>query len=218
VPVLLTAADEMDRMYRYQRYIYDLTRKYYLLGRDGLIDRLQPGVGGRVLEIGCGTGRNLILAARRYPDARFFGVDVSAEMLASARYAISRARLVADVRVAQADATALRASALFGEAELERVFISYSLSMIPAWRAVLDTALSLLAPGGELHIVDFGGQERLPAWFRDALRRWLALFHVMPCDELQTALTDRATRVNASLSVTRPYGGYAQYALVKMPG
>ena len=27
----------MDGVYRYQRHIYDLTRKYYLLGRDGLI-------------------------------------------------------------------------------------------------------------------------------------------------------------------------------------
>jgi S-adenosylmethionine-diacylgycerolhomoserine-N-methlytransferase len=43
---------------------------------------------------------------------------------------------------------------------------------------VIDVALSLLAPGGELHIVDFGGQKRLPGVFRALLRRWLALFHV----------------------------------------
>ncbi|MDH4412604.1 MAG: SAM-dependent methyltransferase, partial [Rhizobium sp.] len=30
-------ADRMDRMYRYQRHIYDLSRKYYLLGRDHMI-------------------------------------------------------------------------------------------------------------------------------------------------------------------------------------
>lgn len=32
----------MDRMYRYQRYIYDFTRKYYLFGRDTLIRDLNP--------------------------------------------------------------------------------------------------------------------------------------------------------------------------------
>ena len=67
-------ADEaalMDRIYRRQRYVYDLTRKYYLLGRDELIDRLAPPADGRVLEIGCGTARNLIAAARRWPQARF---------------------------------------------------------------------------------------------------------------------------------------------------
>jgi S-adenosylmethionine-diacylgycerolhomoserine-N-methlytransferase len=79
------AAQHMDAIYRYQRYIYDATRKYYLLGRDRLIDELAPPPGGSVLEIACGTGRNLIKGARRYPDARFFGFDISAAMLDTAQ-------------------------------------------------------------------------------------------------------------------------------------
>ena len=55
------------RIYRYQRYIYDASRKYYLLGRDRLLDELGPPPGAAVLEIACGTGRNLIKAAQRYP-------------------------------------------------------------------------------------------------------------------------------------------------------
>ncbi|TIM21480.1 MAG: SAM-dependent methyltransferase, partial [Mesorhizobium sp.] len=55
-------AELMDGVYRWQRHIYDLTRKYYLLGRDRLIDGLDVPVGGTVLELGCGTGRNIILA------------------------------------------------------------------------------------------------------------------------------------------------------------
>ena len=70
----------MDAIYRGQRHIYDITRKYYLLGRDRVIDDLAPPPGGSVLEVGCGTARNLITAARRWPDARFlrnrhFGSD-----------------------------------------------------------------------------------------------------------------------------------------------
>ena len=42
------AARHMDRIYRYQRYIYDLTRKYYLLGRDRLIAGLNVPEGGSV--------------------------------------------------------------------------------------------------------------------------------------------------------------------------
>ena len=71
------ATSAMDGMYRYQRHIYDLTRKYYLLGRDRMIARLAPHAGDAVLEIGCGTGRNLIVAASTFPQARLFGVDVS---------------------------------------------------------------------------------------------------------------------------------------------
>ena len=52
--------------------------------------------------------------------------------------------------------------------------------MIPAWRETIAHALDLLAPGGSLHIVDFGDQAGLPAWFRELLAKWLELFHVRP--------------------------------------
>ena len=62
------AAGRMDAIYRGQRHIYDLTRKYYLLGGDGLIHDLAPPAGGSILEVGCGTARNLIAAAREMDD------------------------------------------------------------------------------------------------------------------------------------------------------
>ena len=81
----IAAAALMDRLYRRQRHFYDVTRKYYLLGRDRLIEGLAPPPGSRVLEIGCGTARNLVAAAQAWPDAQFYGIDISAEMLATAR-------------------------------------------------------------------------------------------------------------------------------------
>ncbi len=53
-------AERMDRHYRYQRFIYDLTRTHYLIGRKHLIADLNPAPGQTVLEIGCGTAWNLI--------------------------------------------------------------------------------------------------------------------------------------------------------------
>jgi S-adenosylmethionine-diacylgycerolhomoserine-N-methlytransferase len=206
----------MNRIYRRQRHIYDVTRKYFLLGRDLLITRLAPEGAACVLEIGCGTGRNLILAAQRYPAARFFGIDVSTEMLTSAIEAIARAGLSSRIHVAHADATAFDPGRLFGKTQFDRVFISYSLSMIPAWRAVLDSAIARLAPGGELHIVDFGGQEGLPRWFRSVLRRWLALFHVTPRDDFEQMLAG-TDRLGATFVIERPYRDYAQYARISMP-
>src|ERR1700759_4534130 len=105
--------DPMNRMYRRQRHIYDGTRRYYLLGRDQLIADLRPKAGASVLEIGCGTGRNLVLAARRHPEARFFGIDVSTEMLTSAIAAISRRGLDGQIRVAHGDGTAFDPKTLF---------------------------------------------------------------------------------------------------------
>jgi S-adenosylmethionine-diacylgycerolhomoserine-N-methlytransferase len=59
-----STAGRMDAIYRGQRHIYDLTRRYYLLGRDMLIRDLAPPAGGSVLEVGCGKARNLIAVAR----------------------------------------------------------------------------------------------------------------------------------------------------------
>jgi S-adenosylmethionine-diacylgycerolhomoserine-N-methlytransferase len=226
-PLTGTAASTalMNRIYRRQRHIYDLTRRFFLLGRNRLIADLAPGPGDAVLEIGCGTGRNLILAARRYPQAQFFGIDVSTHMLTSAIEAIERAGLESRVRVAHADATAFHPRLVFGKQRFERIMISYSLSMIPGWQGVLDVALSLLAKGGRLAIVDFGRQERLPATFRALLRAWLALFHVKPADSLEAELAARAandTRPGAGssariakLTVERPCRGYVIYAVVE---
>ena len=69
-------ARTMDDVYRYQRYIYDLTRKYYLFGRDTLLRSLDIPDGARVLEIGCGTGRNLVVAARVPTRRRCFMVSI----------------------------------------------------------------------------------------------------------------------------------------------
>jgi S-adenosylmethionine-diacylgycerolhomoserine-N-methlytransferase len=211
------ATRRMNRMYRRQRHIYNATRRYYLLGRDRLIAGLRPEAGASVLEIGCGTGRNLVLAARLHRKARFFGIDVSTEMLTSAISAISRCGLTDRIRVAHGDGTAFNPERLFGIRSFDQVLISYSLSMIPDWHRVLHAAVSHLKPGGRLHIVDFGDQGRLPAIARALLRRWLALFDVTPRDDLEGVLSDIAETTGADLKFERPFRGYAQYAVLTLP-
>lgn len=205
-------AELMDGVYRWQRHIYDLTRKYYLLGRDRLIAELDAPAGGTVLELGCGTGRNIILAARRYPEARFFGLDISAEMLETAQAAIARAGLSGRVTLARADATAFDAGALFGQPAFDRVFVSYSLSMIPGWEKTVAEGLAVLAPGGSLHVVDFGQQEGLPRWFRALLRGWLRKFHVEPRASLRDVLESESQRTGATFRFRTLYRGYAWLA------
>jgi S-adenosylmethionine-diacylgycerolhomoserine-N-methlytransferase len=211
----LAAASAMDRMYRRQRHIYDATRKFYLLGRDALIDRLAPPAGSALLEIGCGTGRNLILAARRHPDVRLFGVDISEEMLATARANVSRAGLSRRVFVARGDAAGFDPAALFGVETFDRVFISYALSMIPPWREAVAGACGLLTSDGSLHIVDFGDQAALPATFRAGLRSWLKLFNVHPRLSMETELGVFAATRGLRLSFQPLYRRYAFLAELK---
>jgi S-adenosylmethionine-diacylgycerolhomoserine-N-methlytransferase len=210
------ATSRMNRMYRRQRYIYDGTRRYYLLGRDQLISGLKPAPGANVLEIGCGTGRNLVQAARLYPDARFFGIDVSTEMLTSAISAISRRGMTGRIRVAHGEGTAFDPQLLFGIPSFDHVMISYSLSMIPDWRSVLHAAARRLTQGGRLHVVDFGNQERLPDIARALLLRWLAIFDVTPRDDLENVLAAMTKSSGADLAFERPFRGYAQYAVLTL--
>jgi S-adenosylmethionine-diacylgycerolhomoserine-N-methlytransferase len=176
----------MDGIYRYQRHIYDATRKYYLLGRDEMIAGLNMAPRQSLMEIGCGTGRNLALAARRFPGIRLYGLDISAEMLASASKTLTLLGQGEPV-LELGDAARFRA-ADFGVEGFDRIMISYALSMIPEWEKTIEAALLALKPGGSLHIADFGQQRRLPAWFRTMLQAWLARFHVTPRAGLESSL------------------------------
>jgi S-adenosylmethionine-diacylgycerolhomoserine-N-methlytransferase len=211
------AAQLMDRMYRRQRHIYDFSRKYYLLGRDAMIAELAVRPGEAILEIGCGTARNLIKIARAYPDAVCCGLDVSAEMLATARRALAQAELAERIALAQGDAAAFDASSLFGRRYFERIVISYALSMIPSWREALAHAIGTLAPGGSLHIVDFGDQAALPHLFAIALRRWLAAFDVAPRLELKNALAELAAAQGLRWRADDLFRGYAISASIARP-
>ncbi len=197
----------MDGVYRTQRHIYDLTRKYYLLGRDGLIADLAPPPGGSVLEIGCGTGRNLIAVGKAWPKAQLFGVDISEAMLATAHTSMAKAGI--DAALAQGDARDFDAAALFGRTSFDRVFISYALSMIPDWQAALVHAAACVAPGGRLEVVDFGQQDGLPALWRRALFSWLAQFHVAPRAELGSVIGGLAKETGGAGYCRSLYRGYA---------
>ncbi len=212
------AAAEMDAIYRVQRHIYDASRKYYLLGRDGLLEGLVPPPGGTVLEVGCGTGRNLILAAQHYPSARFYGFDVSSAMLETARASVARWGLDHCITLAQADASRFDARAAFGLDGFDRVFVSYALSMIPPWREAVACAFEAVKAGGSLHIVDFGEQSQLPSMFRTGLRAWLRKFSVYPRAELEDALRRLAAETGADLTFARPFRDYACSAVLRKPG
>jgi S-adenosylmethionine-diacylgycerolhomoserine-N-methlytransferase len=197
----------MDSIYRGQRHIYDFTRKYYLFGRDRLIAELDAHPGATVLEMGCGTGRNLAKVAKRWPGVALHGLDLSSEMLKSAG-----ATLRGQATLALGDATDFSAPALFGRSQFDRVILSYALSMIPDWQAAMTQAAGVLAPGGSLHVVDFGDLAGLPAPLRAGLRAWLASFHVTPRIELPEAAAALAAREGLACRTDRGLFGY--YRLV----
>ena len=171
-----------------------------------------------MLEIGCGTARNLTLAAKAYPQAQFFGIDVSEQMLTTARQSIRKQGLADRITVACGDAANFDPVALFGTATFDRVFISYALSMIPPWREALNHGLGFVAPSGSLHIVDFGDFGELPTWFGVGVNKWLGAFSVTPRLDLETELELATARRAMTHRIIKSFRGYAIHAVVVAKG
>jgi S-adenosylmethionine-diacylgycerolhomoserine-N-methlytransferase len=188
----------MDQVYRRQRHVYDLSRKYFLFGRDILVKQLNARPDESVVEIGCGTARNLIGIARTYPGTRLYGLDASEQMLITAREAA--AHLGDRIRLRHGLAEELDAAAFGEPMGFDHAIFSYSLSMIPDWRGALTAAAKAVRAGGRVHIVDFGdlkGMRELP---EAMLRSWLARFHVSPRNDLLRAV-ERANRSDCTLKI-----------------
>lgn len=201
--------EKMDRMYHLQRHFYDFTRKYYLLGRDQLLREMNVKPGETVLEVGCGTGRNLVILAKRHPNAHLFGLDASADMLEMADAKMDSARL-RNITLANALADDFYYVNTFELTDrFDKIFFSYSISMIPSWRESIDNALNNLRPGGELFIVDFYDQKDLPRTFRKMLQNWLKAFHVQFWNDLMPYLGTLETKGLVRLNVTPLYKRYA---------
>jgi S-adenosylmethionine-diacylgycerolhomoserine-N-methlytransferase len=209
----MATTEEMDRMYRWTRHVYDLSRKYYLLGRDRLLREMELQPGDRVLEIGCGTARNLIKLARLRREVRGYGLDVSTEMLATAAKKVRRRGLQDRITLTHCFAEQLDYAKTFGlDGPFDAVFFSYSLSMIPPFREAIDAALRSLKRGGVMYVVDFWDQGKWPGIFRLALKGWLNLFHVHFRPELLEYLQELDQKGVGSLVVKPVVGRYAYLA------
>lgn len=204
-----TAFEKMDRMYRHQRYFYDLTRKYYLLGRDRLLKEMEISDGENVLEVGCGTGRNLAILAKKYPRTNFFGLDASTEMLKTAERKIN-SKYFSNVILKPALADIFSHLDTFDLHDpFDAIFFSYSISMIPTWKESIENALGNLKSGRSVYIVDFYDQKDLPVWFRKVLQGWLRKFHVKYPDKLIPFLKELERKNFGKLQVKSVFKSYS---------
>lgn len=202
-----TQQELMDYIYRYQRHFYDLSRWTFLFGRDRMLDLIDLRGGEKVLEIGCGTARNLIRLAKRHPSLRLYGIDASQEMLKTAR------RRAANYRI-ELFHTLAEEFDYDTHTDFDVVFFSYSLSMIPTWNRVLEDALANLRQGGRLYIVDFWDQKDLPAWIGYLLRKWLDLFHVKFEPKLLERLQELSSDKEINLEIVPILRRYSYIAVV----
>lgn len=156
------------RYYRLHSRIYDATRWSFLFGRNQLMKIIsyhaQPS---RILDIGCGTGDNLLRLCREFPTAEITGLDLSEAMLSEAEKKLKNQGCQVDL-VHRAYDQPLAPAAPF-----DLLVFSYSLSMFnPGWEQAIDCAYLDLERGGLIAVVDF-------QYSRFSLfKGWMALNHV----------------------------------------
>ena len=210
-----TPRESMNAMYKLTRHIYDASRRFYLFGRDHLIDHLNAKPDEHIIEVGCGTARNLIKMAYRYSNSYFYGIDASDEMLKTARQSLLRLQLADKVPVMQGLAQDFDYKKLTGDNQPDKIVFSYVLSMIPDAKGAIDHAMEMLPSGGEIHIVDFCHLKGQPAFFQKILRKWLTLFHVKYDPQLLKYIKSLNNDQKADVKLQSLYKDYAYYAVVE---
>jgi len=126
-------------------------------------------VGGRVLEVGVGTGISLPHYSR---DLKICGIDISEPMLRKAQERVDEYELsnVEGLRVMDAEHLE------FPDASFDVIVAQYVITTVPNPEATLDEFARVLKPGGEIILVSRVGAEAglrrsLEHWFQPAARK-----------------------------------------------
>jgi phosphatidylethanolamine/phosphatidyl-N-methylethanolamine N-methyltransferase len=144
--------------------VYDLVfGAVFERGRDAAIAAAER-VGGRILEVGVGTG----IALPHYSkNSRLCGIDISEQMLRKAQERVTELGLSNVEGLWVMDAEHLT----FPENSFDVVVAQYVVTTAPNPEATLDEFARVLKPGGEIILVSRVGAE---AGMRRALEHWFA--------------------------------------------
>ncbi|OUW77922.1 MAG: SAM-dependent methyltransferase [Saprospirales bacterium TMED214] len=164
-----THEERLESFYSGQARDYDSFRARLLHGRRQLIAKIDFPPDGVWVDMGAGTGENVLLAGKRAESLREIHlVDLSSSLLAIASERLEDAGINI-ARIHLADATRYDAAA----ASVDLVTFSYSLTMIPDWFEAIAVAERILKPGGMIAVTDFYVSRKFsPEEYRQ--HRWLS--------------------------------------------
>ena len=146
----------------------ECSRSFAGIGNPHLIGPLQAGE--TVLDIGCGAGMDLMLAARRIgPNGKAIGIDMTPEMRDRARSAAEILGLD-QVEVVEGDATSLP----LPDASVDVVISNGVLNLVPEKKKAFADIVRILRPGGRLHLADIAVRAPLSEAIRRNIDLWTA--------------------------------------------
>ena len=114
--------------------------------------------GATVLDLGCGSGTDTLIAARRVgPTGKVVGVDFSASMLSRARRAVAESG-VTNVELRESDAERLPAA----DGEIDVAIVNGIFNLNPARQAIFHELARVIKPSGKLFAAELILREPLP--------------------------------------------------------
>ena len=192
----LDTKENLIRHYKKDALIYDFNRRFFLFGRNRLINQI-----GRTLnptsslEIGCGTGVNLIKLNKLFPSSSITGLDVSPEMLNVARTKTS------------GNAKITLINDMFDQhmslPTFDLILCSYTASTVPNLPIFLSAIATHLTNHGHFACVDFFSSNN------GFFERWIS--HSIPIrTHFPEKLLDKFF-VKKQIEVSSAYGGIWKY-------
>ena len=146
----------------------ECSRSFAGIGNPHLIGPIHPGE--TVVDIGCGAGMDLLLAARRVgSNGRAIGIDMTPDMRDRARSAAT-ALALRHVEVIEGDATSLP----LPDASIDVVISNGVLNLVPEKDKAFREIVRILRPGGRLQLADIVVQAPLSEDIRRNVDLWTA--------------------------------------------
>ncbi|HUB59916.1 MAG TPA: bifunctional demethylmenaquinone methyltransferase/2-methoxy-6-polyprenyl-1,4-benzoquinol methylase UbiE [Puia sp.] len=126
--------------------------------RDGLVDQAaQRDAKAAILDVATGTGDMAVLLARRFPQARIAGADISEGMLEIGRQKLARLKLDNRVTLQPGDSEALP----FATDTFDAITVAFGVRNFENLEKGLREMHRVLKPGGKLVVLEFS-QPRVP--------------------------------------------------------
>jgi phosphatidylethanolamine/phosphatidyl-N-methylethanolamine N-methyltransferase len=160
--------EQIEKAYARWAPVYDVVfGRVFEQGRRASIDAAEKHCGangGRILEVGVGTGISLPDYSRVN---KIVGIDISAPMLRKARERVIEHNLTNVEAIAVMDAKHLAVP----DASFDVIVAQYVITAVPDPEATLDDFARVLKPGGEIILCSRVGAE---AGLRRTLEKWFA--------------------------------------------
>ena len=206
--------DAVRDLYRERAGSYDIAANlYYLIGfreakyRKMAVSALRLKPGDTAIEIGCGTGLNFKYVLQVIGSVgQLVCVDLTDAMLEQAKSRIDK-NGYKNIQLIQSDA----ANYAF-PSNINGVFSTFALTLVPEYEAVIERASHALSDGGTFVLLDFKKPERWPLW---VVKLGVAITRPfgVSLDLAERKPWEVMKKFFSNVTVTEYYGGFVYIAV-----